>query len=143
MWSCFQPRSSQEEQLGGAPFFGGPVGLTRWEESQASISSCLCAILASGGPWPALAHSLRFSALPVSGLNTGALCGPAFLGSWFQGQGAGWGRGIIASSVQLGSFVQAAVTGSRVPCRAGWVSPRTAGRSPVPPAVSDTARPTP
>lgn len=42
--------------------------------------------------------------LPVSGLNTAPRCGPAFPGSWFQGQGASWGRGVIASSVQLGPF---------------------------------------
>ena len=105
MWSCFQPKSSQKQQLGGAPsFWGTRRALTRWQESQASLSSCLCAVLASRGLWPALDRSLRFSVLPVSGLNTAPHCGPAFPGSWFQGQGASWGSGVIASSVQLGPF---------------------------------------
>ena len=84
--------------------FGGPVGLSAGGKSHRHLSSCLCAVLASRGPWLALARSLRFSALPVSGLNTAPCCGPAFPGSWFQGQGASWGRGVIASSVQLGPF---------------------------------------
>lgn len=141
MWSCFQPRSSQEEQLGGAPFFGGPVGLIGGKN--AGILSLLASVLylASGG---------RGGSGP---LPTKVLCTPcvwpqhtvpsAGLPSWvvgFRGQGAGWGRGIIASSVQLGSLCAGSSNGLACALRAGWVSPRTAERSPVPSAVSDTAR---
>ena len=99
MWSCFQPKSSQEEQLGHLPF-----GTHRAHPGArvTGISSGLCAVLASRGPWPALARSLRCSAPPVFGLNTRQACLP---GQLVSGQGAGWGRGITASSVQLGPFV--------------------------------------
>lgn len=61
-------------------FLLGPIGLTQGQESQASL-------LASRGPWPALARSLRCSVPPVFGLNTSPAAG---LPSWavgFRGRG--------------------------------------------------------
>lgn len=99
MWSCFQPKSSQEEQLGHLPF-GGPLGLTQGQESQASLlASVLSWLQGARGPLT------KVLCTPCVWPQYQPPCGPAFPGSWFQGQGAGWGRGVIASSVQLGPFV--------------------------------------
>ena len=96
MWSCFQPKSSQEEQKGHLPF-----GTHRAHPGArvSGISSGFKGPVASSGPLT------KVLCAPCVWPQYQPRCGPAFLGSWFQGQGAGWGRGVTASSVQLGPLV--------------------------------------